>query len=74
MIDPCCIKGRFGRCWVCRRPTRYIEINFETHLHKRCIPIADRAYWKTTVIGAPDFRSRYDNWRLYRFLRKLGNS
>jgi hypothetical protein len=62
----------FRRCWVCGLPTRMIEICFEAALHRRCVKIADRAYWKTTVIGAPDLDGRFENWRLYRFLRKVG--
>lgn len=65
------IKARPRACWVCGLPTRYIEINFEAYLHKkRCLKIADRAYWKTTVAGAPDLDGRIANRRLYRFMRR----
>lgn len=66
------VRGRFHRCWVCGLPTRLVEINFEAPLHRRCVYIADRAYWMTTPIGAPDFGRPIKNFRLYRFLRKVG--
>lgn len=65
---------RLRRCWVCRLPTRLVEINFEAPLHRSCTKIADRAYWMTTLMGAPDFGKRHPvlNWRLYRFLGRVG--
>jgi hypothetical protein len=65
-------RGPWGRCWVCGLPTRLVEMNFEAYLHRRCVRIADRAYWMTSLIGAPDFGRPILNYRLYRFLRKVG--
>jgi hypothetical protein len=65
------VKGKFRSCWVCGLPTRYVETTYETALHKRrCLPIADRAYWKVmSDSGAPDLRG-FANWRLYRFMKR----
>lgn len=38
-------RGSRGKCWVCRFPTRSIELNFETHIHRGiCSRIAWRRY------------------------------
>lgn len=66
------VKCAWNRCWVCERPTRYIERWYGQPMHRHCLHIADRAFWMTTRIGANDFDSRLDNMKLYRFLRKIG--
>lgn len=68
------LKGRWHRCWVCDRPTRYVNTWYGEPIHKRCLYIADRAYWMTSYQGASPFINAADNARLYRFLRKIGEN
>jgi hypothetical protein len=72
MDDDGFLKGQWRKCWVCDRPTRYVNRWYGHPIHRRCLYIADRAYWMTTHAGASDFRNTLDNARLYRFLRKIG--
>lgn len=37
--------GSWGKCWICHLPTRAIELNFETHIHRGlCSRIAWRRF------------------------------